>query len=127
MKAYLKVKKKQKQNDLRIARNLFSKIGNAVGRSEKTDSTVRTVKTSIGSCMKSDNASELINRVDSINNGCTNKINSSYTLASRLISKIENEIDEIDRKLRQIAREEEEERRRKAKEEWEKNHSGIES
>lgn len=122
MKSYLKAKKKQKIKDLKYARNLRSKIGILRNKSEQTDSCVRQVKTSMGSAMKSDNTEELIRRVSIINDGCLDKINYSYSLANRLITKIENEIQEIEYKISEIERDEEEERKRKrkAREKWQK-------
>ena len=111
MKNYLKEQRKQKNKDLKNAKQLLDKINSLQSINDTVDSNVKEVRALVDSTFLSDNKSKISKNASEINKGCKDKINLTKTYTNNLITKIQKQIKEIDNEISTIEKEEEKKRK----------------
>lgn len=111
MKDYLKGQRKQKDKDLKNAKQLLIKINSLETINGIVDGNVKTIKVLVDNTFLSDNKNKISKNASEINEGCREKIGSLKKYTNNLITKIEKQIKEIDSQINSIENEEEKKRK----------------
>lgn len=111
MKSYLRNKRREKEKNLKEINNLQSIIGSLNNKCIENDRCVKDVTLWIQNGLKGDNTGKLARSSTNINRNNYGKIREIISLVSTVRTKIQSEINSIDRQLREIERQEEAERR----------------
>lgn len=116
MKSYLRNKRRQKEKSLREISDLQNALRSLKDKSVSVDNCVKNITNGIQDGLKGDNTKKLANSSTNINKNNSRKIDESISLAAKAKSKVQDEINSIDRQIREIERQEEAERRQREEE-----------